>query len=78
MSEVSLYQKHAKCRSASEREGNNLNGCKDFRTESGSSQGHNLPLVVPWFDRGADVCGGVAWPRADEPSPSTGMVNPQP
>ena len=62
MSEVSLYQKHAKCRSASEREGNTLDGFKDLRTENGSSQGHNLALtvvfVVRWFDRGADVCGG--------------------
>ena len=44
MSEVPLYQRHAQCRSASEREGNNLNGFKGFRTENGSSQGHNLAL----------------------------------
>ena len=54
--------KHAQCRPASEREGNNLNRFKDLRTENGSSQSHNLTLtvvfVVRWFDHGADVCGG--------------------
>jgi len=39
-----------------------LNRFTDFRTENGSSHGHNLPLtvvfVVRWFDRNADMCGG--------------------
>ena len=62
MSEVFLHQKHSNCRSASELEGNNLNGFEEFRTENGQSQGHNLALtvvfVVRWFDRDADVCVG--------------------
>jgi len=57
-----LSETRPKCRSASEREGSNLNGFKDFRTENGSSQVHELPQTVVfdvrWFDRGADVCGG--------------------
>ena len=41
---------------SAERGGNDLNGCQDFRTENGSSQGQNLALTVLYvpssFDSG--------------------------
>ena len=58
---------------ASERDGNNLNGVKDFRTENGSSQRQNLALTGLCVPRSLHRGG---WLGPAQSFLSTSMVNP--